>query len=38
VKPEAPGWGREVVGVVISLAVVVLFVFIHPWIAGVAIR
>jgi uncharacterized membrane protein len=38
VRPEAPGWGREAVGVVISLAVVALFVFIHPWIAGVAIR
>lgn len=37
VKPEAPGWGREVVGVLISLAVVALFVFIHRWIAGVAI-
>ncbi len=38
VKPEAPTWSREVIGVVISLAVVVLFVVIHPWIAGVAIR
>ncbi len=38
VKPEAPAWSREVIGVVISLVVVVLFVAIHPWIAGVAIR
>lgn len=38
VKPQAPGWGREVLGVVISLLVVALFVVIHPWIAGVALR
>ena len=38
VKPEAPGWGVEIRGVVISLLVVGLFIFIHPWIAGVAIR
>lgn len=37
VKPEAPGWGSEIRGVLISLAVVGLFIFIHPWIAGVAI-
>ena len=38
VKPEAPSWGREIMGVVISLAVFVLFVFIHPYITGVPVR
>ena len=38
VKPEAPSWGREVVGLVISLAIFALFVFIHPYIAGVPVR
>ena len=38
VKPEPVSWGRELTGVFVSLVVVALFVFIHPWIAGVAVR
>lgn len=37
-KPDAPGWGAEVIGAVITLAVFVGVAFAHPWIAGVAIR
>lgn len=37
VKPKPLGWGRELAGVLVSLAVVAVFVFVHPWIAGVAI-
>jgi uncharacterized membrane protein len=35
VKPEAPSWGKECVGIVISLVVMAAFMFAHPWIAGV---
>jgi uncharacterized membrane protein len=35
VKPEPPSWAVEIIGVLIGLAVFGLFVFIHPWIAGV---
>ena len=37
VKQPAPGWGREIRGFIISLVVFVVFVMIHPYIAGVAI-
>ena len=37
VKPEAPSWAVEIIGVVIGLAVFGVFVFVHPWIAGVAL-
>ena len=37
VKPEAPGWGKEIVGLAISGVVFGVFVFLHPWIAGVRI-
>ena len=35
VKPEPPSWAVEVVGAVIGLVVFGVFVFAHPWIAGV---
>ena len=37
VKPEPSGWGMELGGLLVSLAVVALFVFIHPWVAGIPI-
>lgn len=36
-KPDPVSWGGEIVGLLVSLGVVALFVFIHPWIAGVAL-
>ncbi len=38
VKKPAPGWGREIRGLVISLIVFAVVVAIHPYIAGVPIR
>ena len=38
VKKPAPGWGREIRGLVISLVVFAVVVAIHPYIAGVPIR
>jgi len=38
VKKPAPGWGREIRGLVISLVVLAVVVAIHPYIAGVSIR
>lgn len=38
VKPDAPGWGRELRGLAISMAILITVVFAHPYIAGVAIR
>ena len=38
VKPEVEGWRRDIVGVVISLAILLLFAWAHPWIAGVPVR
>ena len=35
VKPQAPSWTVELVGIAIGLAVYALFIFLHPWIAGV---
>jgi uncharacterized membrane protein len=37
-KPDIPAWSQEVKGLVISLVVFAVFVFAHPWIAGVPIR
>ena len=36
-KPEPPSWIREIVGILIGVAVWGLFVAIHRWIAGVAV-
>lgn len=38
VKPEVPGMGQEVKILVISLVVVAVVIFAHPWLSGVAIR
>lgn len=38
VKPEVPGMGQEVKILVISLVMVGVVIFAHPWLAGVAIR
>lgn len=38
VKPESPTWGREFRGVAITVVVIVVVVFIHPYIAGVPVR
>lgn len=37
VKPEIPGVGQEIKILAISLVVVALAIFAHPWLAGVAI-
>jgi uncharacterized membrane protein len=37
-KPPAPGWGAEVTGLVISLAMVAVVVWAHPWLAGVPVH
>lgn len=37
VKPEAPGWGREIRGLVISLVVFVVVLFMHRYFTGIAI-
>lgn len=38
VKPDAPPWSREIRGLVISLVVFGVLVFLHPYITGIAIR
>ncbi len=38
VKQAAPGWGRELRGLAISLVVFVVVVMVHPYIAGVALH
>ena len=38
VKPEAPPWGQEVKGGLISIAIFVVAVLLHPYIAGVPVR
>lgn len=38
VKPAAPGWGTEAKGLLISVAIFVAAVFLHPYFAGVPIR
>jgi uncharacterized membrane protein len=37
VKPEAPGWGREIRGFVISVVVFLVFMYLHRWYTGVPI-
>jgi uncharacterized membrane protein len=37
VKEEAPGWGTEVASVVISVVAIGVMIYVHRWIAGVAI-
>lgn len=37
-KPELQGWRRDIIGVVVSLAIMAAFVWAHPWIAGVPVR
>ncbi len=34
-KPQAPAWGKEIVGIAISLVVMAIVLWAHPWIAGV---
>jgi uncharacterized membrane protein len=36
-KQAAPGWGTEIMATAIALVVMVVFMFAHPWIAGVPI-
>ena len=38
VKTEVPGWGAEVVTVVITVVVIGVLVAIHPWLSGVPVR
>lgn len=38
IKEAPPGWGSEIVTLVIGLVVVGVLVAIHPWIAGVPVR
>lgn len=38
VKPGAPDWRREFRGLAISMVIVVVVVFIHPYITGVPVR
>lgn len=38
IKSPAPGWGAELVTLVITVLVVGLVVFVHPWLAGVPVR
>lgn len=38
VKPPAPSWAWEVVGVLISLVVFAVVVYLHPYFAGVPVR
>lgn len=34
-KPQAPAWGKEILGVSITLVVMALVMWSHPWLAGV---
>ena len=38
VKKPAPGWGREIRGLIISFVIFAVVVMIHPYMTGVAIR
>ena len=38
IKPEPPGWKKEVRGGAISLAIFVVVILLHPYIAGVPVR
>ena len=37
VKSETPPWSTELVNLVIACAVIALVIYIHPWLAGVAV-
>ncbi len=37
VKPEAPGAATELVNLLIAAGVIALLVYLHPWLAGVAV-
>ena len=37
IKAEAPPWSTELVNLIITCAVIALVIFIHPWLAGVAV-
>lgn len=36
-KPQAPAWTKEVLGAAITLGVMAVVMFIHPWLAGVSL-
>ncbi len=36
-KPPAPPWGREIRGLCITSIIIVVLIFIHPYIAGVSV-
>jgi len=38
IKPESPSWSQEIKGGLISLVVLAVVIFIHPYIAGVPVR
>jgi len=38
IKGKAPGWGAELITLVITAVVVGVVVYIHPWIAGMPVR
>jgi uncharacterized membrane protein len=38
IKSPAPGWGAEVLTAVITVFVVAVVIFAHPWLAGVPVR
>jgi uncharacterized membrane protein len=38
IKPESPGWKQEIKGGLISLAIFVVVIFLHPYIAGVSVK
>ena len=38
VKADAPSWGAEIATVIITLVVVAVVVYIHPWISGMPVH
>jgi uncharacterized membrane protein len=34
-KPDAPAWGKEILGITITLVVMAMVMWGHPWLAGV---
>lgn len=37
IKEEAPGWGSDLLNLLITLVVVAVVIYLHPWLAGVSI-
>ena len=37
VKAEAPSWGAEIITVIITLVIVAVVVYIHPWLSGMPV-